>query len=260
MNRKARPKPGFFCFVSACGRDGRLARRAAFGHEAVEFVLVLGPAQLVDEIAEGALFNADITPDLMAAVEELSAIKERGGSVPDALAQAGMFGDKLTPEARDLLVFLDDNLRSPRRIAEFIQRYNEALAAAGNPNQGSLLGDATAPVKGDLMTAAKRGTNGDATEDTSGGQPGKDEGAGAEDKRQPTHAQGNRGGNEGDEAQAGTDVAARDRAAADFSQAMGDLGALLRDHAHVARMIPEDTPGLMDVLVCRLPSASVYGD
>lgn len=107
-------------------------------------------------IGEGALFDADITPDLMAAVEELSRLKDAGVSVHDALAQAGMFGDTYSPETRELIQFLADNLRRPRKIAEFITTYFQALNAAGNPAQGSLLGEAVAPAKGDLLNAARR--------------------------------------------------------------------------------------------------------
>lgn len=118
-------------------------------------------AKTREAINEGALHDADLTPDLMAAVEELSTLKDKGTSVTEALAQAGMFGDKLTPESRELLAFMDENIRSPRRIAEFIQSYLDALSAAGNPAQGSMFGDTAAPAKVDLIAAARRMANGD---------------------------------------------------------------------------------------------------
>jgi len=111
-------------------------------------------------IQDGALFNADITPDLMAAVEELSRLKESGTSVDDALAQKGMFGEKHTPETRALIRFLADNTRRPRKIADFMQSYFDGLNAAGNPGQSSLLGETQAPSKADLMQAAYRATVG----------------------------------------------------------------------------------------------------
>lgn len=149
-------------------------------------------AKLRQDVAEGALFDADITPDLLAAVEELSKLRESGRSVHDALAQAGMFGDKYSPETRDLLTFLDENIRRPRVMAEFILRYTEALRAAGNPNQGSIFGDATAPTKGQLLTAAKGNENA-AAED------GKDEGTGGQGASQPADARGGEGRAQGDE-------------------------------------------------------------
>lgn len=201
-------------------------------------------------IDEGALFDSDITPDLMAAVEELSDLRDKGVSVKEALAQAGMFGDKLAPEARELLSVLDENIRRPRQIAGFIQRYMEGLAAAGNPNQGTLLGEATAPAKGDLLAAAKRGEDGAINEDTGGRQPGENQGADGADQRQPENAAGNQRGAQGNEADA------RAAAAEDFRDALNDLGAITRDFAGVARMVPESHPGLMDALV-RLFDAAI---
>jgi N12 class adenine-specific DNA methylase len=158
-------------------------------------------AKTREAIGEGALHDSDITPDLMAAVEELSALRDKGTAVSEALAQGAMFGDKLSPEARELLAFLDANTRSPRRIAEFIQNYLGALEAAGNPNQGSLLGEATAPAKADLLTVARRAIHGDTA--TSGANAsGAD--VGREGGSQPENAQGNQAGDGGNEAATGT--------------------------------------------------------
>lgn len=153
-------------------------------------------AKTREAINDGALHDADLTPDLMAAAEELSALKEKGTSVTEALAQAGMFGDKLTAESRELLAFMDANIRSPRRIAEFIQSYLDALTAAGNPAQGSMFGDTAAPAKTDLLTAARRATNG---ETTTGGADAGNTATAQEDRGQPAgtpRAETGIGGNE----------------------------------------------------------------
>jgi N12 class adenine-specific DNA methylase/predicted ABC-type ATPase len=111
-------------------------------------------AKMRADIGDGALFEADITPDLLAGVETLSRLKDEGRSISEALAQADMLGGGLSPEAGQLLSFMDENIRRPRRIAEFIQRYTDALRASGNPNQGSLLGETKAPSKRDIINAA----------------------------------------------------------------------------------------------------------
>lgn len=154
-------------------------------------------AAMREAVGAGNRFDADITPDLMSAVEELSRLKDSGTSVDDALAQAGMFGDKYSAEARALLQFLAANMRRPRKIAEFITAYMDALDAAGDPNQGSLLGDTQAPAKQDLLKAAERNTQ-DATQDTERGIAGKDAQDGEEAGGQRQDAQGSQGGAQGD--------------------------------------------------------------
>lgn len=131
-------------------------------------------AKVRASIYEGHLHDADITPDLLGAVEELSRIKDKGKTVKDYLAQAGMFGDTLTPEGNEMLQFLDENIRRPRQMAEFILRYTEALEAMGNPNQADIFGDNTAPTKGELLTAAKREHH--ATQESIAGEGGSQEG------------------------------------------------------------------------------------
>jgi N12 class adenine-specific DNA methylase len=162
-------------------------------------------AQVRQAVAQGARFDADITPDLVAAVEELSRLKDSGTSVTDALAQAGMFGEQFSEETKMLLQFLAENVRRPRRMADFIVAYMEALDAAGDPNQGSLLDEVQAPSKGELLTAAQRTNddkqpnNGRAETDTNTqrGEPGKDAQSGAQGAGQSQNAAGDQGGNEG---------------------------------------------------------------
>ena len=158
-------------------------------------------AQMRDAIAKGARFDSDITPDLMAAVEELSRLKDAGTSVSDALAQAGMFGDKYSPETRELLQFLADNIRRPRRMADFIVAYMDALDRAGDPAQGSMFGDNQAPTRQDLIKAAKStvGENTDATaQDTQRGIAGEDAKPGEKTGGKPEDAPGSRRGDQGD--------------------------------------------------------------
>lgn len=157
-------------------------------------------AKTREAINEGALHDADLTPDLMAAVEELSTLKDKGTSVTEALAQAGMFGDKLTPESRELLAFMDENIRSPKRIAEFIQSYLEALQAAGNPAQGSMFGDTAAPAKVDLIAAARRIANGDtATGGAAAGNTADGQARGEQSQDPQGHQAGARGNETSDQ-------------------------------------------------------------
>jgi hypothetical protein len=154
-----------------------------------------------ERIQAGALHDADIAPDLVQAVEGLSAIKDKGWTLAQELGQTDLTGPKYSPEAAELLQFLADNIRSPRRIAEFLQRYHQALEAAGDPNQGSLLGDAQAPTRGELIQQARGTTDGNTAiaepADQDRGQPdgarSRGEGAGRDEAGADVAASGRQG-------------------------------------------------------------------
>lgn len=172
-------------------------------------------AKMRADITDGALFEADITPDLLAGVETLSRLKDEGRSISDVLSQADMLGGGLSPEAGQLLAFMDENIRKPRRIAEFIQRYTEALRAAGNPNQGSLLGETQAPSKRDIINAAWNQANESAGQigQQQSGQPQGNPGSGQKAGEQRGIAQG------GSDGAQGGDAVARPETALSFARA-----------------------------------------
>ena len=113
-------------------------------------------ARMREAIAAGARHDADIAGDVAAAAQEISRLREAGQSVQQALAQTDAFGDKHTPEARALMQFMADNARRPRRIAQLIQAYWQALDAAGDPHQQGMFGGQAAPTKQALLQAAMR--------------------------------------------------------------------------------------------------------
>jgi len=153
-----------------------------------------------DGIAQGALHPVEITDVLLPAVESLNRLRESGVSVAEHVAQQGMFGNA-RPEVADMLRFLDENIRRPRKVADFLNAYLAALDAAGNPGQGTLLGGSTVPTQADLMAAARRSTNDEQFAATAeaprlsrserrGGSPGAD----TESQSQSGDTQGNRRG------------------------------------------------------------------
>lgn len=146
----------------------------------------------------GTLHAADIAPDLVLAVEGLSALKERGWSVAYELAQGDLMGQKYSQEAAVLLQFLSDNARSPRRMAEFVQRYYEALEGAGDPSRASMFGDGAAPSRTDLLNAAKGAADANTTQEPQRGADRESTQPVAQDGWQPQDAPGNRGGNQVD--------------------------------------------------------------
>ena len=203
-------------------------------------------AKARDAIKAGALHDADITAELLAAVEELSRIREIGQTVAGVLAQSEMFGMTLSPEAVDLLQFLDANMRYPNKVAQFIQNYLTALGAAGNPSQASLLGESTAPAKADIIKAAKGGIDGTtaevrgreaaAPEAAAAGAPGsssagKEAGAGGAETRAAGEQE--RPGEGGDQGGVGEDAVA---AKSEFDAALSELGEWVEQRVPKAAM------------------------
>ena len=203
------------------------------------------------DIKAGALHDVDITADLLAAVEELSKIREIGQTVAGVLAQSEMFGMTLTPEAVDLLQFLDANMRYPNKVAQFIENYLTALGAAGNPSQASLLGEASAPAKGDIITAAKGGLN-EPTPEVRAGKTAEPEAAasgaagsasagkeaGAGNPQADATGQQERPGAGSDQGGAGEDAVAA--AKSEFDAALGELGEWIEQRVPRAALISDD--------------------
>ncbi len=74
----------------------------------------------------------------------------------DYLAQQGMFAEDLSPVARNLVAFLDDNIRSAKKISELIEAYYDILAEQGSPNQNDIFSGNTAPTKEQIYDTAKQ--------------------------------------------------------------------------------------------------------
>lgn len=108
-------------------------------------------AKAKNNIKDGAMHDADISADLVSAVETINRINESGGSVADYLARQGMFEDDLSPVARDLVAFLDQYKRSAKAISTLLKNYYDALAAQGMPAQADVFGDNTASNKQQLL-------------------------------------------------------------------------------------------------------------
>lgn len=114
-------------------------------------------AKLREDIKDGALHDLDITGDMIAAVEELTRLREQGKNVGEVLAQMDMLGGKgYSPETIDLLAFLHDNIRAPRRIAALLDNYLNVLQGMGSPQQSELVPRETTS-KADVLAAAKKG-------------------------------------------------------------------------------------------------------
>ena len=165
-------------------------------------------AAMRESVAAGNRHAADITPDLMAAVEELSRLKDAGVGLKDALAQTDMLGEKYSPETRELLTFLADNMRRPRRMADFVLAYAQALNEAGDPKQSGLFGETVPPTKSELMGAARRSiTDGNSLDQNTERAIAEGNPAPAgPDRSEPANAQSDRGSDQGDGAASTADT------------------------------------------------------
>lgn len=113
-------------------------------------------AKAKNYIKDGAMHDADISSDIVAAVEKINAIHESGGSVADYLAQHGMFEDELSDAARELVHFFDEHRRSAKAISTLLKNYYELLEQQGNPADGDIFGDAQVPEKQNILKESIR--------------------------------------------------------------------------------------------------------
>lgn len=120
-------------------------------------MLVAAPrlAKIKEEIEQGNLYDLDITGDLAAAMRKLSELREQGVEVKTYLNQLSLFGDDLSPFAKDLLEVLDEYKRSAKKINALLQAYADVVEAAGNPKQLSLFKNEP-PTKAEVLEAALR--------------------------------------------------------------------------------------------------------
>ena len=96
-------------------------------------------AKLRDLVDAGARRDTGVAKDIALAVREFSQLRSEGKSVEQRLAQGEMFGEAgLDPRTRQLLEQLDEDSRSPKRVAESIIRDVEAAHAQGDPRQEGL--------------------------------------------------------------------------------------------------------------------------
>ena len=131
-------------------------------------------ARVKDLMAAGAARDMDVTATLIKAVAEIETMRKNGLSMADFLAQARMF-DQLSPELVEVLAFLDANLRSPNRIAAFIELYYQKIEALGDPRTLDMFGApqiSSANVLKMAATAATREVQDDGVNEAGAGLGG----------------------------------------------------------------------------------------
>lgn len=123
-------------------------------------------AIMKDSIESGALHPLDLTGDIVAAMNKLSSLREAGDTVETYLKQGNLFGEELSPIAKDLLDVFDKYKRSGKKLAEIFNYYIDGVEAAGDPRQGNLFGQDT-PSKADVIQVAIKRVGGPGVSQTS---------------------------------------------------------------------------------------------
>jgi hypothetical protein len=140
-------------------------------------------AKVRSDIESGVISaEFDIAADIVGAVEQLSKIKATGATVEAYLAQQSLLGAEISADATSILRFLSDNIRSQKRMAEFISSYYDALASEDYAT-GSMFSDIAPATKQERLNAAIKQNS---RTEVSAGNATRDE-AGKQDRQQPAH-------------------------------------------------------------------------
>ena len=99
-------------------------------------------AQLDALVRQGGRHENTVARDVAEAAQRYSDIRASGQTVHDYLQQNSLLDDGLSDGARSMLEVMGDNSRSPKAIAEEIQRRIDAVEQMGDPRQGGLFGEA----------------------------------------------------------------------------------------------------------------------
>ncbi len=112
-------------------------------------------AKVKEGIRKGSLYDLDISKDITDAMKKLSHLRESGTAVQDYLNQTALFGEDISPLAKDLLSAFDVNKRYVKRIAALLNNYADAVFSIGDPKQMSMF-EASKPTKAEVLLTAIR--------------------------------------------------------------------------------------------------------
>ena len=113
-------------------------------------------AKLKDGVAKGSLYDLDISPEIAAAANKLSALREQGLPVQRYLKQQQMFGEDLSPLAREILDVFDTHSRSAKKLSAILHAYADTIFAMGNPKQEAIFAESKKVTREQVWTMAVR--------------------------------------------------------------------------------------------------------
>lgn len=99
----------------------------------------------------------DITDNLLNAVDVIHNLKSRNIDLPSFLAQKNIFGDEFDSDSREILQYLSDNIRSQRKLTDFIKSVYGSIASI-DTKTGNVFGDNSIPTKKEIVKNAKQTT------------------------------------------------------------------------------------------------------
>ncbi len=113
------------------------------------------------EIKAGAIpKEVDITENFLGAVETLVQIKAKGQPIDNYLSQQDVFGDSLDDATVEILKFIDNNIRSQKKLTEFIRNVYDQISRIDQSTE-DIFGDKSVPSKSEIVKSAKQRTDGE---------------------------------------------------------------------------------------------------
>jgi hypothetical protein len=109
-----------------------------------------------EKIKNGTLHDLDFSSDLAAAAELYMKLKENGQSVEMYRNQSSLFEGDVSDIIKDILVILDKNNRSTRKITDFFNKLLDDIENFGDPSQVNIFGKTETYGKADVLDAANR--------------------------------------------------------------------------------------------------------
>lgn len=111
--------------------------------------------RMKQDIRSGALYDVNLTPEIIQALEQISYLRKTGMSVDNFINQLS-FIDDVSDETKNLMVKFDEMKRSRAKMTSYLNSVVDALEEYGSPQQLDLFGGIEPPTKLDLLAAAER--------------------------------------------------------------------------------------------------------
>ena len=148
-------------FALAYGNDGLIARMSESTDDNIRGItnalLVAAPvvAKVKSAMKRGTLHKYDLKP-ITDAVKKLSTLRDERKTVKQYLQEQSLFPENAdSEEMKELLSFLADNKRAPKKFSKLLKEIAQRIQSQGDPRQENLFGE-TEPAKLiDLIRLAK---------------------------------------------------------------------------------------------------------